>query len=282
MTKSVSITVHPSDLSGEYLTVSDAMRQVLDMIGALESIEAGDNAERKLVWRLTEAHTNSPPFTVTAEAFSKDPEVSITLEANRVTKLYATAITSVLAGERPDWLESEPGKQLRRALKRNLDGVGHTDIFIDDEEPIIIVPTTARIGLAALEPPPDESEYELERAEFGSVEGQVIGLTKYYSAPALVFQERLSGDKVVCVLSDQLAALIGPTHQWAEAWNGQQLRIAGKLVYAKDGRLKRINATHHEEVVWADISILDLRGIDILQGRTVQEHIAEFWGERYG
>lgn len=282
MAKSVSITVYPSDLTGEYLTVSDAMRQVLDMIGALESMEAGDNAERKIVWRLTEAHTNSPPFTITAEAFSKDPEVSVTLEASRVTKLYAVAINSVLAGERPEWLESEPGKQLQRALKRNLNGVGHTDVFIDDEEPIIIVPTTARIGLAALELPDDSSDFELERAEFGSVEGRVIGLTKYYSSPALVFQERLSGDKVVCVLSAQLAAQIGPSHQWAEAWEGEQLRIAGKLIYTKDGSLKRINAAHYEEIKWSDISVADLRGVELLQGRTVQEHIAEFWGERYG
>lgn len=258
------------------------MHQVLDMIGALESMEAADSAERKIVWRLTEAHTNSPPFTVTAEAFPKDPQVSVALEADRVTKLYAVAVETVLSGERPEWLESEPGKQLRRALKRNLDGVGHTDIMIEGQSPIIIVPTTARLGLAALEPINEENEFELERTEFGSIEGQVIGLTKYYSSPALVFQERLSRKKVVCVLSQKLAAEIGPTHQWAEAWEGQRLRIAGKLIYGKDGGLKRINATHHEEVQWSDISVADLRGIDVLQGRTVHEHIAEFWGDRFG
>ena len=73
MSKSISITVHPSDFSGEFLTVADALHQVLDMIGTLEGIEAGDKAERKIVWRLTEAHTNSPPFTLTAEAFPRDP-----------------------------------------------------------------------------------------------------------------------------------------------------------------------------------------------------------------
>lgn len=281
--KSISITVYPSDFSAEFLTVSDALHQVLDMIGALESMEASDSSERKIVWRLTEAHTNSPPLTVTAEAFAKDPQVSIALEAERVTNLYAVAIESVLSGERPDWLESEPGKQLRRALKRNLSAVGHTDIVIEGRDtPLIIVPTTARIGLAALEPSHDVAEFELERTEFGSVEGRVVGLTKYYNSPALVFLERLSGKKVICVLSTKLAAEIGPTHQWAEAWDGQQLRIAGKLIYAKDGALKRINATHHEEVVWANIAVADLRNVDILQGRTVDEHLAEFWGDRFG
>jgi hypothetical protein len=282
MAKSVSITVHPSDLSGEYLTVSDAMRQVLDMIGTLEGIEAGDDSERKIVWRLTEAHTNSPPFTITAEAFAKDPQVSVAMEVDRVTKLYSVAINSVLAGERPDWLESDAGNQLRRALKRNLNGIGHTDVVIGDDEPIIIVPTKARVGLAALEAYDEEVETDLQRTEYGSVEGSVIGLTKYYNTPALVFEERSSGNKVVCVLSPDLAQIIGPSHQWAEAWEGEQLRIGGKLIYSKDGRLKRINATYHEEIHWADIPISKLQGIDVLQGRTVQEHIAEFWGERLG
>lgn len=281
MAKSVSITVHPSEFSGEFLTVADALHQVLDMIGALEGMEASDRSERKIVWRLTEAHTNSPPFTLTAEAFPKDPEISIALEANRVTNLYAVALESVLSGKRPDWLESEPGKLLRRALKRNLSGVGHTDIIVEGHEnPIVIAPAGARIGLTALEPA--DIEAELERTEFGSIEGRVIGLTKHYSSPALVFQERLSGEKIVCVLSPKLADEIGPSHQWAEAWDGEQLRIAGKLVYSKDGKLKRINALHYESVDWADIPIADLKGIDVLQGRSVHEHLAEFWGDRLG
>lgn len=283
MARSISITVHPSDFSGEYLTVSDALHQVLDMIGALESIESGDFSERKIEWRLTNAHTNSPPFTVVAEAFPKDPQVSVALEADRVTKLYAVAIESVLSGHCPDWLESEPGKQLRRALKRNLNGVGHTDVVIEGRDvPIIIVPTTARIGLAALSVAHHDVELELERTEFGSVEGRVIGLTKYYNSAALVFLEKLSGKKVLCALSSKLADEIGPSHQWTEAWDGQQLRIAGKLIYGKDGSLKRINATHYEEVKWADIPVADLQNVDVLRGRGIDEHLAEFWGDRFG
>lgn len=280
MAKSVSITVHPSDLSGEYLTVSDAMKQVLDMIGALEGIEAGDGQERQIVWRLTEAHTNSPPFTVTAEAFPRDPQVSVAFEAERVTQLYAVAISSVLKGDRPDWLESEPGKLLKRALKRNLNGVGHTDVVIGDAAPIIIVPSTARLGLEALaELDPND---EAQRTEYGAVECQVIGLTRYYSSPAIIVLERLSKAKVVCVLTPQLAEQLGPEHQWSEAWEGQSLRIGGKLTYGSDGKLKRINATFQEPIEWADVSIADLRTLDITGGLTAQQHLAEFWGERFG
>jgi len=281
MTKSVSITVHPSDLSGEYLTVSDALHQVLDMISALEGIEASDSGERRIIWRLTEAHTNSPPFTVTAEAFPSDPQVSIELEASRVTQLYGVAISAVLDGSKPDWLESEPGKALKRALKRNLAGVGHTDIVIGDDEPIIIVPTTARKGVEVLEADDDQPD-DLQRTEYGTIECQVIGLTKYYNSPALIVVERLSREKIWCVLTRQLATELGPEHQWSEAWSGQGLRVGGKLTYAQDGKLKRINASFYELVEWADVRLTDLKEIDITQGRSVQAHLDEFWGERFG
>ena len=280
MAKSVSITVHPSDLSGEYLTVSDAMKQVLDMIAALEGIEAGDSQERQIVWRLTEAHTNSPPFTVKAEAFARDPQVSVAFQAERVTRLYAVAISSVLEGSRPEWLESEPGRALKRALKRNLNGVGHTDVVIEGEQPIIIVPSTARVGLEALAET-DQAE-DLQRTEYGSLECQVIGLTRYYSSPAIIVTERLTREKVVCVLTPKLAAELGPEHQWSEVWGGQDLRIGGKLTYDSNGKLKRINASFYESIEWTDIPISDLRGLDITGGRTVQEHLDEFWGERFG
>jgi hypothetical protein len=282
MARTISITVHPSDLSGEYLTVADAMRQVLDMIGALEGIEAGDEIERKIVWRLTDAHTSSPPFTVVAQAFPKDPQVSIKLEAERVTRQFGVAVTSVLSGERPSWLESEPGRLLKRALKRNLNGVGHTDIRIDGEADIPIEPATARVGLSTLEKAEIDEQEDLRRTEFGSVEGQVIGLTRYYSSPALVFQDRLSGERVIAVLTPELASKVGPDHQWSEAWEGEYLRLIGQLFYDPAGRLKRINATNYEEIEWANVSLIDLKGVDVLQGRTVQQHLDEFWGERFG
>jgi len=139
-----------------------------------------------------------------------------------------------------------------------------------------------QLGLSVLEQAEIADTVDLQRTEYGSVEGQVIGLTKYYSSPALVFQERLTGQKIVCVLTPQLASAIGPSHDWSEAWEGQFLRLGGKLIYATDGRLKRVNATHYEEIGWADIPLSAIRDIDILQGRTVQEHIDEFWGANFG
>lgn len=135
MTKSLSITVHPSVHGAEYLSVSDAMHQVLDVIEALEKAETAGGGERQIVWRLTEAHTNSPPFTVTAEAFPVDPVVSINLEASRVVSMFGSSVRGLLDGSEPVPISHEMAQPLKRALLRNLNGVGRTEIVIDDEEP---------------------------------------------------------------------------------------------------------------------------------------------------
>src|SRR5680860_220187 len=120
MSKSLSITVHPSALNGEFLTVSDAMRQVLDLVETVERIEGAADGQRQIVWRLTEAHTNSPPFTVTASAFSLDPVVSVGIEAERVTSLFAASMDSLLHGNPPDWFDADLIAPLRRVLKLSL------------------------------------------------------------------------------------------------------------------------------------------------------------------
>jgi hypothetical protein len=86
----------------------------------------------------------------------------------------------------------------------------------------------------------------------------------------------------MCVLTPALAQELGPEHQWSEAWEGQSLRIGGKLAYGADGKLKRINASFHEAIEWSDVSLLDLKRLDITDGRTVQQHLDEFWGEKFG
>ena len=119
----------------------------------------------------------------------------------------------------------------------------------------------------------------LSRTEYGSVEGQVIGCTQFNSSPAFVFQERLSGDRIICALAPDFAERLGPEHRWPEVWSGQYLRIGGELIYGADGTLKWINASYHEKIRWADVSLSDIRGLDVLKQRTVHQHLDEFWGE---
>lgn len=277
MSKSLSITVYPSSLDGEYLTVSDAMRQVLDIVETLERIEGADAGAKRIVWRLTEAHTNSPPFTVTVAAFSSDPVISVEMEAGRVASIFSENVGELLQGDIPSGFDSDLGAPLRRAFKRNLNGVGRTDIKIDAGETLQVVPSTAQAAVAALdqiEVVEQGAAIALRRTEYGTVEAEVVGLTRWNGKPALVVQHRLSGMKVTCVLAKELAGQVGPAHRWIEAWEaGSRVLISGALHYGDDGNLRRIDAETVVSVPYTDVSLSELRGIDILEGRTVAEHL---------
>jgi hypothetical protein len=276
MKKSLSITVHPSALAAEYLTVADAMRQVLDLFEALEKTESADAASRQVVWRLVEAHTNSPPFTVRAEGYPVNPSVSVQIEAARIASQFAYGMTALLEGKPTDWLDEDIMPPIKRVLARNTNGIGRTEIIVEDAVPINVVSTNAKNAIIALdlfELEAHSKRVDQSRTEFGSVEGEVNGLTRWNGKPALVIIERLSSDKVTCVLSDAAAAALGPAHKWSEAWEGRRLIVSGALHYDSDGALRRIDADGAEDCPWTDIPLSDLKDIDLLQGRSVSEHL---------
>lgn len=285
MANSLSITVHPEPIKGEYLAVSDAMQQVLDFIEALEKSETVDGSDRQIVWRLTNAHTNSPPFTVVAEPYSIDPTLSVALEAHRATAFLSSSLADLLQGTVPDWLDGDIGRPLRRVFERNMDGVGRTEIVIDGTDRIDITPQAAKFGLIALDQidlERDAAQRNWARTDFGAVEGRIHSLTHWNDKPALIVIERLSDQKFTCVLTADLAEQVGPDHDWREAWEGRRIIVGGALHYNGENVLKRVDANHIEIVDWSDVTVAQLRGIDILDGRSVSDHLNAIRGERLG
>lgn len=285
MSKSLSITIHPSALNADYLSVSDAMHQVLDVIDALEKVEEGTGGRRQIVWRLTEAHTSSPPFTVTVEAFPIESDASISQEARRVVSGFSDTVKALLDGRKPEGLIYEAMRPLKNALDRNTAGVGRTEISIEDEEPFNIVPAKATAALVTLERLALDlkaATVDHSRTEFGALEVEVHGITRWNGKPALAVTERLSREKVTCVLTRALAETLGPAHNWGDAWEGQRLLVTGALHYDPDSILKRIDAEEAETMPWTDVSLSDVRDIDVLQGRSVNEHLRLLRGGEIG
>lgn len=283
LNKDLSITVYPNPLSGEYLTVADAMRQVLDIVDALEGAEAAERGQRQIVWRLTKAHTNSPPFTIVAEPFPIQPELSIGLEAKRVLSGFTDVVRSLLTGTvQADEVE-DFAKPLRRALERNLNGVGKTAIDVKDgAEPISIVPQNAKLAVAALDRLGFEEEaakIDWSRTEYGAVEGTIGGITTWNEKPALMIVERLSGTKFTAVLDPELARQIGDEHTWVEAWDGRRVLVSGALYFNPHSVLKRADISEVRPLNWTDVPLAELRKLDLLDGRSVREHLALIRGE---
>ncbi len=274
MGTSLSITVHPAGVDAEYLSVSDAMRQVLDIVDSLAQTENMEPGKRSIVWRLTEAHTNSPPFTITAEAFPIEPGIIIGARAARVSEAFSDGFRQLLSGVCPDWIDSNIAAPLKRSFKRNLNGIGRTDIASMDEAPFSITPPTAQAAIQALDKFASEQEdKDSGRIELGSLEVEVYGIVRWYDKPALAVTDRLTGTKVTCVLGEGLPERLGPSHNWNEAWDGRRLMVTGRLFFGQSGDLKRIDADDAEEMPWTNVPLPDLKDIDILQGRSVSEHL---------
>ena len=151
MARSVSITVHPWTEKSENLSVTDALRHVLDFVEILERLEDPVDSKRRINWKLTTAHANSPPLTVGAQAFPNKANMSIEPQATKVTNRALDLVKSVANGRMPVGLESGSSDALRRMLDRNVRIIGRTEIRLDDHKPIAIVPKTAQAASRAID-----------------------------------------------------------------------------------------------------------------------------------
>ena len=227
MAETLAITVHPAMTDSHNLTVPDALRQVLDFVELLSKAEAYQDFSEKIVWRLFGASANSP-FTVELVATAARPDVSIALQAIRVKQVVRESVSLLLEfGERADWMDGTAHRAVRNLLQRNTNGIGRTDIdFRTDDEHIVIVHASAIRALLAMERTEIDNELgeeDLTHVEYGAIEGEVIATGLYHSRPSVILKERLSGERVTCVLAPDIAEKIGPEHNWLEIWTGRRL-----------------------------------------------------------
>ena len=270
----VTITVK-SDLGEDGpLTVSDALRQVIDFFDLLSAAQ-GENGQ-VVSWRLVSMSKNSP-LVATAEPFSDVPGVDIGPIAHRARVAVQSALEEITseAGV-PSWMDAPARDKVRAILSRNTNGIGRTDIKMDNKSPVImIVPRLANRGLATLVRAEAEiaaREPDLSRSEFGSVEGNVADATTYRRQPALRLRERISGSEVLCVLSDELAKKAG-AHKWQEVWEGARVIVWGEVQFNRKGTIISIRADDIIEVAPRDLTYADIADPNFTAGLEPVEYL---------
>lgn len=281
MSERITIIVEPSAGHGGVLTVDDAMRQVLDFIEMADVAkphEVGD----ALKWMLASATTNTP-FTAVAEAFSADPSLpSVDQEARQAKARLSSVFRSAEeTGELPDWLGKSGRDRLVRIYERTLNGIGRTSILIDDY-PLIIVERTARSALRRIQnfAPQDE---DLSGEEYGSIEARFIEATTHYGKPAIRVRERLSGDRVICILPDRAAQQVGESHSWSEIWQGRRALCVGRIKRDRFGAIASVTA---DDIQLMDDAVIDdLSGVydsNFTCGQDEVEYLDDLWGHGRG
>jgi hypothetical protein len=282
MAERITITIEPSDEKGGFLTVQDAMRQVLDFIDVVVAA-ASDDARSKFSWRLISATTNSP-FTTVAEAVPEDPEwPDVELEAKhakvRVTEAFQEILTE---GRVPDWVGKDGQKRIESLLGRNMNGIAKTTIRITEGiAPVVVYERNARATLDKIERALRAETVDYSGEELGSIEGQVLDVTTHYGKPALRVRSRLSDDKVLCVF-DERAADIGEHHNWQEVWRGKRVILTGKLKRAPNGAVTFMTVEEVKSVEHSDAEPADFLDPTFTNGREVREYLDEIWNGKRG
>lgn len=185
-------------------------------------------------------------------AYSDDPDIVpeqlVSLGKTRFLRGMEELQESDNVSNVSPWLrqKSEVAKQF---FHRNLNGIGKTSIILEDnahKNVLVFVERSARASLEFIERA-DAAE-DKSHSEFGVIDAYVARTDTYHGKPAIYIKDRLTGKKVSCVLTDELAAKEGPTHSWSDAWTGKRVRIKGQIYYNRHGKISRVSAVGLEDV----------------------------------
>lgn len=255
----IVITIRPPS-DEALLTVSDAMRQVLDTLAVFEAAERSlGQPHSAFAWRLEKATTNSP-FTVTALAEADNATVAISDHVTKVKAEVASGINELIErGTPPRWMEPSDITTLRNVFTRNQTGIGSTNIDLENGNVVSITPRRAEAGLralAAINAAIDVLSDLQDREAYGEIEGVMLAAGRYRNKPAIQVRSELYGF-FWCILSDALVAHWGSEQSMADVWEGKTLIVEGSLTYGVGGKLAKAEAVKIHERVDAPLVDLD-------------------------
>lgn len=143
-------------------------------------------------------------------------------------------------------------------------------------ERVSLVPFVAQVANHTIELALVEdrySEQDQTHTEYGSAEGTVLAASTYHHHPLLFLKERLSGDRVTCVLTEEAAKKVGLKESLNVVWEGQRVLAHGSLHYGADGRIVKIDADDLETIKEEIVDLNEIRAMDITCGLSPSEYL---------
>lgn len=275
MTERFEIVVTPPDGDDGSLTVLDAMQQVLD---AFQLLMSSSESDESITWRLVEAKTNSPPFSVVGEASSTRTGVQVDLIAKHQKKSFINNYNKLLSGTIPDsWKSSHSIESAKNFVRRNCNGIYKTEVKVDDDNSIILTQDNARSALDSMLAPrlleASIHEQQVESySQIGSVEGVMLDVTSYYNSPAIKIQERITGEAIWCLIEEEHRRQIVEEANFDDVWSGRRVRVQGKLEY-ESGKIIKVYAFEIIHIDPRKITIEDIKDRDFTSGLSVSDYI---------
>ncbi len=261
MTERIRIVVQASKTHPQFLTVEDAMRQVLAFFELLpEQTEADD-----LVWAIAAASMASP-LVVEAEAKSIRSGVDISLQARKQKETLDKRLRAVQRGEMPpEWAGTKRASVAIALLKRNTNGVGKTEVSLEsDEPPVVFDEVMAQESLALLSAAPVH-QFKAHQ-EIGSIEGKLISAGSYYGEPVIHVEDRRNGERIVCLVPADVHDLVVSNMDIEDVWTNRRVSVHGRLSYDDKGNVKKVVSDRIEKLPTATVTIKSLYDPEFTEG----------------
>lgn len=263
------IVITPPERDNSSLTVEDAMQQVLE---AFQLLISSSEADESITWRLVEAKTNSPPFSVVGEARSTRLGIDVDLIAKNQKKALANNFNILLNGVIPEpWESGHIRKTAENFIARNRNGIAKTEIKLDVDQSIIFTQKEAAIAIAAFEIPMEELVESY--TQIGSIEGTIIQVSSYYQSPAVFIKERISGNNIWCLVDEEHRKQIADEADFDDVWSGRRVRIRGKLEYDQTGKVSKVYASDIIPIEARKVSLSEIKDKDFTSGLSPSEYI---------
>ena len=155
----------------------------------------------------------------------------------------------------------------------------------DDVPPIIIVERRARQTLDRMQEADARrraAQPDYSGEELGSIDAFVLDATTHYGRPALRIRDRLTGEKITCLIPHDVAESVGKEHDWRDVWSGQRVRVSGRIKRGVTGGISLITADNVTEIEPREVVISDVADPNFTGGKGVREYLDELWGESVG
>lgn len=265
----VRIVIRPSGAHPDILTIRDAVDQVRDIF------ELAENDDPSVAWKLVSATTNTP-LTIAAEIVAMGPNMTpaqLSAVATARTKELREGFSALTRGAIiPSWSHGRKANALRRLLNRSRNGIGRTDIQVnDDQEREIITPQRAEVALRAIEAA--QPAIDRARSEVGSIEGDYLEIGTHYGHPAIKLRERKTGADLWCWVSERDLERFSELVRAVDVWRHKRVRARGKIVYNSDGEMLHVEARDVQLSEVKHVGLDEVRDPNFTGGLSVSEYL---------
>jgi hypothetical protein len=266
MAERMTIVVSPS--GQDNLTVEDALRQAIDTFDLLSRTKTN----RKIVWRLVEAHTNSPPFVVTGEAVDQ--------HAGEQKREFVRAMSQIRDGKVPEsWDDPETVAIYMDLMKRVAEQGARIEIRPAPDAPSIEIDARVATYAATLLASLPERGIPRTKDQMGSIDGELISVIRHRDKPALRIKERNTGQEVTCVFSDDaLAAEIAHSQTFEDVWQHRRVIARGLIRYGRFGGVLQLVVSNINKVDARDVSVDEIKDATFTDGLPAAEYLKK-WRE---